>query len=330
LTLIAPNSFAGALPVQGSDPSAKYALLARIAGRGEVSARWLSTSADQARLQSWQRALLDALSLSDSPHPSAVTSALGAGLEIGSNDWLHAEAIHLAAGLNDVTLVPLLGELAMSTEERAAIAPTLSQHLSESKIGFHLTRANEWLIESQDAWKVRTVATEFAINHDWNAALPQGEDAGQIRRLMTEMQMLLHDHPVNQRRAARGIPTVNSLWFWGNGRVERESKPQRVTCVGDDEYLRGLCELHGWQVLAPTTLRDAIVDVEDRDAAVCVIDCDMDVFESQWLSAAIAELKRGAVDRLNVVLDAWNLSIDRWQLRRFWRADRSPGEWVSA
>jgi hypothetical protein len=34
---------------------------------------------------------------------------------------------------------------------------------------------------------------------------------------MTEMQMMLHEHPVNQSREARGEPAVNGTWFWGGG-----------------------------------------------------------------------------------------------------------------
>ncbi|HVF15709.1 MAG TPA: hypothetical protein VNA21_02330 [Steroidobacteraceae bacterium] len=313
------------------DSSANHALLARIAGRGTVSHRWTSTSAEQGRLQAWQRALLNSLDLQESAHPSAVTSALGAGLESVTGDWLHAQPVHLAAGLNEVTLVPLQGEFALSSDELAAIAPTLSEHLAQTTLRFHQTRGNQWLIESQDQWKVRTVATEFAINSDWNAALPEGEDAGQIRRLMTEMQMLLHDHPVNQRRSSRGLPTVNSLWFWGNGQTQRAPKAQRLTCVGTHEYLLGACKLHDWQVSAPTTMGDALADVGDRDGAVWVVECaDMNELESRWLSPAIAELKRGKLHRIDLIFDTWEISIDRWQLRRFWRRDRSPSEWARA
>src|SRR2546430_884920 len=35
--------------------------------------------------------------------------------------------------------------------------------------------------------------------------------------LMNEAQMLLHEHPVNAEREARGLPALNSIWFWGGG-----------------------------------------------------------------------------------------------------------------
>ena len=154
LTLIAPDLLAGAR----TDSSANHALLARIASRGQVTHRWLATTAEQGRFRPWQRALLNALSLDESAHPSAATSALGAGLDSVGRDWLHAQPVHLAAGLNEVTLVPLRGEMALSSGELTALAPTLREHLAETEGRFHQTPANQWLIESPNEWKVRTVA----------------------------------------------------------------------------------------------------------------------------------------------------------------------------
>jgi hypothetical protein len=37
------------------------------------------------------------------------------------------------------------------------------------------------------------------------------------------VQVILHQHPVNAERRARGLPPVNSLWLWGGGPL-----PQRV------------------------------------------------------------------------------------------------------
>ncbi|NDY90098.1 hypothetical protein [Ideonella livida] len=38
-----------------------------------------------------------------------------------------------------------------------------------------------------------------------------------LRRLQAEVQMLLHAHPVNQAREARGQPALNSFWLSGTG-----------------------------------------------------------------------------------------------------------------
>ncbi len=38
---------------------------------------------------------------------------------------------------------------------------------------------------------------------------------GDLGRIMTEAQMVLHDCEVNKRRLSGGKPPVNSIWLWG-------------------------------------------------------------------------------------------------------------------
>jgi hypothetical protein len=47
--------------------------------------------------------------------------------------------------------------------------------------------------------------------------LPAGDAMRPWRRLWMQIQMALHDHPVNQRRQTRGLPIVNAFWWWGGG-----------------------------------------------------------------------------------------------------------------
>jgi hypothetical protein len=38
-----------------------------------------------------------------------------------------------------------------------------------------------------------------------------------VRRLQNEVQMLLHEHPINQQREQKGLLAVNSFWLSGTG-----------------------------------------------------------------------------------------------------------------
>ena len=44
--------------------------------------------------------------------------------------------------------------------------------------------------------------------------LPAGADAGRFTRLLSEIQMVLHQHQAEHRQA-RGEPDINGLWLWG-------------------------------------------------------------------------------------------------------------------
>lgn len=65
------------------------------------------------------------------------------------------------------------------------------------------------------------------------------------RQLLNEMQMFLHDHPVNQQREARGEVAINGLWFWGGGPSAAPSELASDRVVGDDALSQGLATLGG-------------------------------------------------------------------------------------
>ncbi|MDX8395575.1 MAG: threonine synthase, partial [Mariprofundaceae bacterium] len=43
-----------------------------------------------------------------------------------------------------------------------------------------------------------------------------GADGGRLMRLLSEIQMTLHQHPAEHRRN-RGEPDIHGLWLWGAG-----------------------------------------------------------------------------------------------------------------
>ena len=66
-----------------------------------------------------------------------------------------------------------------------------------------------------------------------------GIDKGKVNRLQSELQMLLHQHPVNQRRAANGKNAINAFWLWRDP-ISPASKSTSFDLIAGDELLRGL------------------------------------------------------------------------------------------
>jgi 2,3-bisphosphoglycerate-independent phosphoglycerate mutase len=79
-----------------------------------------------------------------------------------------------------------------------------------------------------------------------------GED--QILSLMTRSQQFLEDHPINVARKVKGLPSANSIWLWGQGRL-----PHMITLkerFGIEGYvisavhlLKGIGVLAGLEIL---------------------------------------------------------------------------------
>jgi ABC-type siderophore export system fused ATPase/permease subunit len=105
-----------------------------------------------------------------------------------------------------------------------------------------------------------------------------------------------------------------------------------VACIGGDAYLKGLCQVHGWAApMAVHSVQESLAVARDRPRTVAVVEAhDLNEFESQYLSALVAALRTGVVQRLTLVFDEWRIDIDPWRLRRFWRGALPMSKWGQA
>ena len=72
--------------------------------------------------------------------------------------------------------------------------------------------------------------------------LPDGDDVASHRKLLSEIEMALHDHPVNFERQADGRQPVNSLWIWGGGHAPEQTTEVHPPLFSDDALLTGYWE----------------------------------------------------------------------------------------
>ena len=83
---------------------------------------------------------------------------------------------------------------------------------------------------------VRAASINGGQPDDW---LPGGAEAAAYHALSGEIQMCLHDLPLNATRAAAGQRPINGLWLWGGG-TESPVEPQTLPPLwSDDALLRG-------------------------------------------------------------------------------------------
>ncbi len=213
LTLILASGTSEVLP-QLQDVSLR-AWLARAAGRGHFRVHPRDTPAARDHLDfEWQ--LLTALGLQDQAELFASAPICRAADSVTEDYWVHAEPMHFAAGMTRVDAVALTGSAALSEAEREELGSTIGEYIHS--LGLTWSAADHWLIGFPYDLAVQTRQPNLAANLE--QAMPSGPDARELRRLMTELQMLLHEHPVNARRARVGLPAVNAVWVWGSGSIK--------------------------------------------------------------------------------------------------------------
>jgi hypothetical protein len=154
-------------------------------------------------------------------------------------------------------------------EPREDEAERLIADLEAQFEAFRIERTSDgmWFVFLDQDPKLETTPLDEVLGENINDYLPRGGDAMDWHKIMNELQMVLFDSEVNQQREATGEPTLNSLWFWGGGRVP-EIPPSRWTrLVSNDPVALGMgrrAELEVWpsadstpeavEVTAPGTL----------------------------------------------------------------------------
>jgi hypothetical protein len=326
--------------------------LARLAARGSLRYAWDRSDLAHAAHCAWQRGLLWALQLAPAAHPSAALCALVHGIDGSAvaqgtdssalapdalaGEWLHLELVHLAAGLNHLSLVELGIELQPTPEERASLEPLLREHLQAHGARWHALPSGRWLVRLPVGAQLRTVCPAAAAANELELAMPQAEGGAVLRRLMTELQMLLHEHVVNRERERRGWPAANALWPWGNGALVRQAPRSLPMAFGTHDYLCGIYRHYGSTVqCVPSSAGELIEALRSRaqqgaTQALVVLEAPaLGHLEQHWLVPLVQALRARRLARLDLILDGWHLGIDRRGLRRFWRRPLPPGSWVA-
>ncbi|MBI5781789.1 MAG: hypothetical protein HZA65_09025 [Rhodocyclales bacterium] len=224
------------------------------------------------------------------------------------------------------------GEAGLSPEEAAALAPALSAWLTQlapdAILGFELvTPQRGYLRLAAPAEGVRFAPLDEASGRSLDALLPQGEEARRWRRLMNEIQVWLHAHPVNAERRRRGWPTVDSLWLWGNERPTANAVPPRRVLGARtlDALARGWARAAGHDLVLAERDPGQEFDVALLDAA----ETPCRRLDLPGWRAAIAALERDWLSRFEACLPRLSLWLpgDKASLRLEltpWRRHLAP------
>lgn len=145
--------------------------------------------------------------------------------------WLRADPVHLRVMRDRIVL--LAGdEISLSQGEADALAAAVAAHFG-TELSPLPVRPHRWYLRLPSAPVLTTTPLGAAVGADVDPLLPQGRDAMRFRSHLNEVQMLLHEHPLNLQREARGELPINSLWLWGGGTRPPPRPRRRPPAVGE-------------------------------------------------------------------------------------------------
>ncbi len=298
-------------------------------------ARGRRSHAEAAPLERW---LARAFALEGEALPAGALTYLAGGGDPGTRFWLRADPVHLRLMRDRLALLPGAG-FALSQEEAAALADSLNLHFA-AVFSLHALHPERWCLSVERGAALAAASPLEAAGQDVDAHLPTGSEAARWHVLLNEIQMLLHAHPVNAAREARGELAVNSLWLWGAGQLPLAAQGPWKSLSANDPVALGLARharLHHralpegaarWLGRAPQDGRHLVVLDALRGAHALgdaeTLEAGLQELERTWFAPLLAALKAGRVAMVTLHVPEAGACFEatRADLRRFWRRPR--------
>jgi hypothetical protein len=220
-----------------------------------------------------------------------------------------------------------------------AFVAALNGHFGAEHL-FVMARPEQWCLRTAGEGVLESLPPLELAGQQVDAVLPRGADAARWLALMNEIQMVLHEHPLNVERERRGDPSINSVWLWGAGRLPAAAEAPWHSVTADDALAAGLARMAGmrhqalpagagqWLEGAPHEGRHLVV-LDSLRAALALGGADSHVerlaaLESRWFAPLLEALRGGRIGMVSVQVPDSGHAYEtvRSDLRRFWRRAR--------
>ena len=305
----------------------------------EPGFEWLTAHATferQAR-RPYETALAQQFGLDDAPFGPLRLLGEGDAQQAGNGHWLCADPVHLRFHHERIILADA-GAFDLEIEEAQEIAASLNKDFAD--VGqFRIGTARRWYLKLNAAVNHNSEPISKMAGRRIDGELT--DKNGPLTRWLNEVQMVLHLHPVNERRQAEGKPAVNSLWLWGGGTMPKLKKPDYTTIWSDNPLATGMALASATDTRpCPDNLADLLAQASKTGNELVVLDSLLppvlyedgpgwnaasQAIESAWFAPLRAALG-SQIETLNIVAPtiygqlSWTLhGKDRW---KFWRKPR--------
>lgn len=148
-------------------------------------------------------------------------------------------------------------------EEARELIDAVNEQLGSELIQFYPGSGHRHLMVWVNG-KPRAICTDpqSLVGKPIGEALPAGDGADMLRKLMDASLTILRDHPVNDERREAGLAPANCLWLWGEGRAAVwPSLTERFhvsgAVVSSNDVHRGIGLLAGLEAVDPERLSGA-------------------------------------------------------------------------
>lgn len=248
---------------------------------------------------------------------AALTRQMDAG-DAASGSWLRADPAYVRPDINGARLLAIGEGLELEASDAEAFLPALRPLFGDTGFPIDAPTPSRWYLRLPlEAKPPRFADPADALGADLFDHLPEGPEGRRWRALLSEAQVVLHNHPHNAARIAAGKPPVNSLWFWGGGRAPDHVTSTCTAVAGDESLLAALAQAAD---VALEPLPASFVEGDGERLFDLRGQRDATALARDWLAPAIEAMRRGRLARLRLdFADGQGFVLERNQRWRFWR-----------
>ncbi len=191
-----------------------------------------------------ERALADAWGWrgADGALPWAAQQALADGLDAGRGAWGLLTPAHWHVGRDHITLADPLA-LKLNEAESKQLLDAVRPLFSDDGWSVHWGAPDRWYASHPSFTELACASPDRVIGRNVDLWMPNTPQARSVRRLQSEVQMLLYTHPLHDEREARGELPVNSFWLRGCG---VQQAPENEAASHTDDSLRAPLLAEDW------------------------------------------------------------------------------------
>ena len=215
----------------------------------------------------------------DGALPFAARAAAADGIEVGTHAWGLVTPAHWHVGREFISMANP-DALALDEAQSRALFDAVRELFESDGYTFVWGAPQRWYAAHPAFADLPCASLDRVIGRNvdlWlGAAGGTRPQTGAIRRLQSEVQLLLYPHPINDAREARGALAVNSFWLSGCGTaqaatpaaVEVDSSLRRPLLDGDAAAWAA-----AWAALDAGPIARALHDVDAAAAPFALTLC---------------------------------------------------------
>ena len=213
-----------------------------------------------------ERALAQALGWPDAgPWPWAARDTGMAGAQA----WI--TPCHWQVGMDQVVMLPPEA-LALTEEESRQLLQAMQPYMAEDGLQLQWHSPMRWLAHGEVLGGIASASLARVSGVNIRPWITDGSLPPALRRLQSEMQMLLYHHPVNDARTARGQLTVNAFWLHGAGQTA-SSAASDVRCIDDLDTAARQGDARAWQAAWQQMDRERLAPLAQAGADLTLTLC---------------------------------------------------------